>query len=136
MYGRTHSDHFNVPQLLLPGAQLQIKFTKSKKGFYLLVPKNDTKQSSKFVDATYVQRVMPSPAVLLSHMKCLSKVPAQYDLTRLVLKTFTFSSGSQFLSIDNAVLEPAQWSRTRNFLGLASTNPYNFGHFSLTHFVI
>jgi hypothetical protein len=40
MYGRTHSDLFNVPQLLLPGVQLQIKFTKSKKGFYLLVPKS------------------------------------------------------------------------------------------------
>jgi hypothetical protein len=52
MYGRTHSDLFNVPKLLLPGVQLQIKFTKSKKGFYLLVPKNDTDAVFKFIDAT------------------------------------------------------------------------------------
>jgi hypothetical protein len=52
MYGRSHSDLFNVPKLLLPGVQLQIKFTKSKKGFYLLVLKNDTDAVFKFIDAT------------------------------------------------------------------------------------
>jgi len=55
MYGRMHSDLFNVPQLLLPGVQIQIKFTKSKKGFYLLVPKNDTEAVFKFIDVTYVK---------------------------------------------------------------------------------
>jgi hypothetical protein len=90
----------------------------------------------RFIDATYDKLVTPSPAVLLAHVKSPSKVPTRYDLTRLVLKTFTFSTGSQSLSIDNAVLGTLTMVKNQKFLGSASTNSYNFGHFSLTHFVM
>jgi len=79
--------------------------------------------------------VLPSAIVLLAHMKSLNKLPARYDLTRLVLKTFTFSTGSQSLSIDNAVLGTLTMVKNQKFLGSASTSPYNFGHFGLSHFV-
>ena len=52
MHGRVHGDLFNVCLIRLPGAQLQIKFTKSKSDLYVLSFKGDTGASFKFLDAT------------------------------------------------------------------------------------
>jgi hypothetical protein len=105
MYGRIHGDLFNVPQLLLPGVQLQIKFTKAKSDFYVLSTKSDAKAVFKFLDATlYVNRVKPTPSIQLAHAMALEKVNVRYDMTRVALKTFTFAAGSKSISIDNAVL--------------------------------
>jgi hypothetical protein len=52
MYGRIHSDLFNVPQLMRPGVQLQISLYISEKNFYVLASKEDTTETFKFRDAT------------------------------------------------------------------------------------
>jgi len=70
--------------------------------------KADSTTVFKFVDSQLlVNRVRPSPLLLLAH----NTTPAQgalarYNLTRVELKTYTFSGGSQSHSIDNAVLGP------------------------------
>jgi hypothetical protein len=59
----------------------------------------------KFLDAQRVNRIGLNPEVLLANSIALNKGGlARYILSRVELKTFTFSSGSQLLSIDNAVL--------------------------------
>jgi hypothetical protein len=105
MCGKIHDDIFNVPQLLPPGVQLQITFTKSKSDFYLLASSADSKAVFRFLDVTlFVKHVKPSPPLLLAHTNELEKVNARHDVVRLVLKTSTFNSGSKSLSIDNAIL--------------------------------
>jgi len=52
MYGSVHGDLFNVPRLLLPEVQMQIKFTKSKSDFYILSSNSDTRAVFKFQEAT------------------------------------------------------------------------------------
>ena len=60
----------------------------------------------KFLDVQMLMnRVRSSASILLPHEAALShKAIARYNVTRVELKTFTFSGGSQSLSIDNAVL--------------------------------
>ena len=59
---------------------------------------------------------------------------ARYNMTRVELKTFTFSTGSKSLSIDNAVLghvpKRLLFSMVKNadFIGTIDTNPYKFRH--------
>jgi hypothetical protein len=68
----------------------------------------DTKTIFKFLDGYLsVRRVLPNPAILEAQEKALEKgALARYNVTRVDLKTFTFSAGSKSRSVDNAVLGP------------------------------
>ena len=63
-------------------------------------------------------------------------------MTRVELKSFTFSSGSQSLSIDNAVLGPVPkrilftMIKNKDFLGSIDTNPYFFRHYYISSFAL
>jgi hypothetical protein len=50
------------------------------------------------------QTIAAFTVILLAYMNALNKVPGRYDLTTVLLTTFTFSAQSQSLSVDNAVL--------------------------------
>jgi hypothetical protein len=108
LFGQLHSDICNMPLYLLAGVRLHIRLTKAKSGFYLMHKIGDTKTTFKFLDAQLLVRsVQPNPAILIAHTSTLSAGSlARYNLTRVELKTFTFSSGSKSLSIDNAALGP------------------------------
>ena len=102
-----YSDICNVPLYLIPGVRMQIQLTKAKTSFYLMNKYAETKTVFKFLDdQLLVNRVRPSPSLLLAYNIALGKgALARYNLTRFELKSFTFSSGAQSLSIDNAVFE-------------------------------
>jgi len=70
------------------------------------LPDVETKTIYKFLDVQLlVNRVRPSPSLLLANNIALKRgALARYNLTRVELKPFTFSSGAQSISIDNAVL--------------------------------
>ena len=54
-----------------------------------------------------IRIVQPNPLIMSAHESALAEgALARYNMTRVDLKTFTFSAGSKFLSIDNAVLGP------------------------------
>jgi len=61
-------------------------------------------------------------------------------MTRVELKTFTFSAGSKSLSIDNAVFGPIPkrllftMVKKANFTGTMDTNPYIFRHYDISDF--
>jgi len=61
-------------------------------------------------------------------------------MTRVDLKTFTFSAGSKSRSIDNAVLGPLPkrllltMIKNTDFNGSAETNPYKFRHYDISEF--
>ena len=46
--------------------------------------------SRQILATLHVRHVKPSPTIQLAHAKALKKVNAQYDMTRVALKTFTF----------------------------------------------
>jgi len=95
-----------------------------------------------FLDAwLLVNNVKTYPTIPLAHNSNLATGPlALYTLTSVELKTFTFSSAAQFLSIDNAVLGPAQkrllftMVKNTDFLGSINTNPNYFHHYELSSF--
>jgi len=72
----------------------------------------------------------------------LNTAPAIYNLTRVELRTFTFSSRTQSLSIDNAVIGriPKRLLFTmlanKDFVGSMDTNPYMLQHFGLRNFAM
>ena len=91
----------------------------------------------------YVKRFRPNSSILTAHNEALlAGYPIRYNITRIELKTFTFSAGSQSLSIDNAVLGRLPKSliftmvKDTDFLGTISTNPFNFRHFDLNHYAL
>jgi hypothetical protein len=144
MIGRIHSDICNVPIYLIPGVRLQIKFTKARPSFFLMNKDDKSTTTFKFLDAKlFVRRVRANPAILSAHNTALSQgVLARYNITRVELKTFTFSSGSQSLSIDNAVIGPLPkrllftMVKNTDFLGSVNTNPYNFRHYDINYFAL
>ena len=111
MYCRIHADICSVTLLLNSGVKNQIKLTKAKSSFYLLTTKENGKVYFKIQEALlYAKRIKPCPSVLTGHtVTRLAGYPITYNLTRVELKTFTFSSGSQSLSIDDA-----DWPASRN----------------------
>ena len=68
----------------------------------------DTKITFNFLDAyLLVIRVQLNPAILEAQEKALEKgALARYNMTRVDLKTLTFSGGIKSRSINNAVLGP------------------------------
>jgi hypothetical protein len=94
MYGKIHSDLCNFPQYLLPGVRLQINFSKAKSAFYLMNTDAQSETRFKFLDAQLrVNRIRPHPQIQLSHNTVLSKGGKAKYITRVELKSFTFSSG-------------------------------------------
>ena len=142
LFGRLHSDLFNVPLVLLPGVSLQVKLTKARPSFYMMSKEADSKTTFKFLDAQLlVKRVKPDPVTLLAHTATLNTgALARYNMTRVELKTFTFSAGSKSLSIDNAVLGPVPkrllftMVKNADFIGTMDSNPYKFQHYDISDF--
>jgi hypothetical protein len=132
MYGRIHSNLCNVFRFLLPGGGLHIKFTKAKPSVYLMNTKTDFTTVFKFLNAKlYVRRITAYRSILLAHNDTLKTYLAYYDMTRVALKTFTFSSGSSSLSFDQAVTghlpKRLLFAMVDNeFLGTVNSNPYRF----------
>ena len=102
----------------------------------------DSKTVFKFLDAwLLVNHVKTEPTIPLAHNVTLGKGPlARYNLTIVELKTFTFSSGAQSLSIENAVLGRVPkrllftMVKDTDFLDSINTNPYFFRHYDLSYF--
>ena len=123
---------------------MQIKLTTAKSDFYLMNKDAESKTAFKFLDAQLiVNRVRPSPVILLPHNAALSKGAIdRFNLTRVELKTFTFSSESRSLSIENALLGPipkrllCTMVKNTDFLGSLTTNPYFFRHYDINHFAL
>jgi len=143
MYGRIHSDICNVLKFLFPGIKLQIKFSKPKPHFNLMNTTADSKTTFKFLDAKlFVRRIRANPQIPLSNEETLKTDLARYKLTRVELKTFTFSAGPQSLSIHQAVMGTIPKSllftmiANNDFLDTINTNPYKFQHFGLRTFVM
>jgi len=131
-----------VSLYLLSGVRLQIRLTKARPKFYLMNKSVDSKTVFKFLDAQLlVRRVRPNTAILLAHNATLSKGSlAHYNLTRVELKTFTFSAGSKSLSIDNAVLDPTvkrllfTMVKNTDFISSLDSNTYKFQHYDICIF--
>jgi len=141
--GRIHSDICNVPKFLLPGINLQIKFTKAKSSFYLMRTAADSKNTFKFLDPQLlVRRIKANPKIPITHEALLKTELVLYNMTGVEIKTFTFCARPQSLSIDQAVIGriPKRLLFTMiantDFLGTINTNPYNFQHFGLRTFVM
>ena len=106
LLGRLHTVLFNVFLFLLPRVPLQKKLTKARPTFYLMNRSADTKTTLKFLEVyLLIRRVQPNPAILETQEKALEKgALAWYNMTRVDIKTYTFSAGSKSRSIGNAVL--------------------------------
>ena len=88
---------------------MNIKLTRALYAFYILAPSDDNKVRIKILDATlFITQVELKPP-LLAHANVLGmKRKAHYPVTHNQIKTFTVSSWSQQISIDNAFLGPIQ----------------------------
>lgn len=108
---------------------------KGKEELHLFSGKNDAKAVFRFLYATLCFKCLKPPSILLlAHMNALKK------FTTVALITFTLSTGSESLSMNNAVLGTLMKRliavvKKGDFLGSVPTNPRNFRHFSLNCFI-
>jgi hypothetical protein len=107
-----------------------VQLTKTEASFYLMRTDSTHSTVFKFLDAKrHVKRIRPSPSILLAQKTQNRGALSRYNVTRVELKNFTFSSGAQSLSIDNAVLGriPKRllftMLKNTNFLGSMNSNP-------------
>lgn len=140
LIGKVHCDMFNQNKLLLNNVDLRIVFTMEKPEFYI-IEKAEGKSHIKILDATlFMNHVTISPEILLAHQQLLSKTNAVYPYKRIEVKSFTVSSGTTNLQIDNVVI-----GQLPNFLvfgmidnesytGTRTLNPYHFKHNNITQF--
>jgi len=98
----------------------------------------ESKTDFKFFDAQLlIRRVSPNPVILLAHKSTLTKGSlARYNLTRVEIKTFTFSARSKLLSIDNASQKRLLFIMVKNtdFIGSLNSNMYKFQHYDISDF--
>jgi len=70
------------------------------------------------------------------------KRKAQYPVTHTQIKTFTASSGTQRISINNAFIGPvpdgilAVLVKNEAFVGSANANSFHFHHYNMTKLVL
>jgi len=70
------------------------------------------------------------------------KRKAHYPVKHMQIKTFTASSGTQKIFINNALLGPMPnrilivLVKNAAFVGSASTNPFHFHHYDMTNLVL
>ena len=128
------------PEILTTRHQAADKIYKDEPRFYLMNPAADSTTIFKCLDPKlYICRIKAHPSILLAHDGTLKTALAYYDLTRVTLKTFTFSSGASSLSIDQAVSGhlPKRllfaMEDNSDFLGAINTNPYGFQDFVSVH---
>ena len=144
LLGRLLNDICNVIPYLLPGDKLQIKLTKSRRGFYLMNTATDSSTKFQFLKVYLILNgIRPNPAYMNAHNATLAKAGlAGYNMTGVELKAFTYSAGPQSLSINNAVLgqllERLLFTMIKNkqFLCSLDTNPYHFQHFNVSRFTL
>jgi hypothetical protein len=129
--------------MLINGVDMIIKLTRASEAFYLLGPSNDTKVRIKIMDATlFLTQVELKPPLLLADANVLDMKRKAYPVTHNEIKSFTTSSGTQQISINNAFLGPVPERilvflvKNDSFFGSASTNPYRFHHYGMTSLVL
>jgi hypothetical protein len=110
LYGRLHADLFNSDRMLINGFDMNIKLTRTSEAFYLLGPFDDTKVRIKIMDATlFLTHIELKPPLLLALANVLAmKRKAHYPVAHTQIKSFTTSSGTQQISINNAFLDLCQ----------------------------
>ena len=137
LYCRLHNDLCNVPLFLLPGVRRKRSGPASTWWTSLAIqrPLSNFSTRTFWSDTSILTRsswrlaVTPWPRFL-----------ARYNLTRIDLKTFTFSAGSKSPSIANAVLGPSlnaccsQWLWTLISLANWTTTCTNLGTTTTTFF--
>ena len=143
LYGRLHADLFSSHKMLINGADMNIKFTRTPEAFHLLAPNDDTKVRIKILDAIlFIAQVELKPPLLLAHANVLAmKRKAHYRVMHTQIKTFTVSSGTPQISKNNAFLGPVPDRilivsvQNAAFVGSASTNSFQFHHY-MTNLVL
>jgi hypothetical protein len=144
LYGRLHADLFYSDKMSINGVYMNIKLTRTLEPFYLLAPNDDTKVRIKILDATlFITQVELKPPLLLADANVLAmKRKAHYPVNHTQIKTFTASSGTQQISINNAFLGPVPdriliaLLKKAAFVGSASTNSFHFHHYDMTNPVV
>jgi hypothetical protein len=130
--------------MLIDGVDMNIKLNRTPEAFYLFAPTDDTTVRIKILDADlFITQVKLKPPLLLAQANVLAmKRKAHYPVTHTQIKTFTASSGTQQISINDAFLGPVPDRilivsvKNAAFVGSASTNPFQFHHCDMTNLVL
>jgi hypothetical protein len=144
LFGRLHSDLWNVPRRLLPGVQIQVRLKKAKRSFNILAKAKDSKATLRFLYAQlFVSRVRsrhhrPFGIRERPARGMRGSLPSDAGRTQdlHVFEWFAIPVHRQRGLATPAEMSSLRHCQKRRVLGTVSTNPYNFRHNNLTHFVM
>ena len=135
MYGRLHSDIFNIEKLLIDDVNLDIKLVKNSDSFCLMGASGCSIQIDEFV--LNVRKVKISEQVLLAHAIALEKRNAYYPMTRVDVQGRTISQGVISDKFENLIKGPLPRKivlgmvSSSAFSGSLTKNPFNFQNFKV-----
>ena len=119
--GHFHAEHTH--KLLVPGVDIDLKFTRATEAFYL-IRGNASGFKAAISDASmHVRKVKINPGMTMKHILTMQKgIPAKYPLRSDVVTSFTIAAGSLSFSKENLVTKQPP---RRVFLGLVSNASFN-----------
>lgn len=143
LYGKIHTDVFNISRLLLNNVDLKVLLNMEKQSFFMMNGANAGEPQIKICEATmYMRHVTINPSVLLAHNNLLAVKPASYPFKRTEMKSFTLFPGIHSLNLDNVITGQLPniliftMVKSKGFNGSRDVNPLNFQHFNLQRFNI
>jgi len=140
LMGKLHLDLAFQPRAIVGGVKLIITLIPQDPKFYLLLKDDTIVPKVIFENASlFLHRSKVSIPVVEAHNLALTKTTAKYPMSRSLVKAFNVNSGSNDITIDNAI--SGQLPR-RVFLAMVSNdafngnfikNPFRFQHFNLNY---
>lgn len=138
-YGRLHCDFFQQSKLLLDDCDVRVKLTRNKSSFILMGAAATASAYTVVIEHAElrVPHVAINPQLALETEEHLAQRPAQYNLKRIDMKTFTIPTQTNTFN-QEIYTGPLP---TRLILGFVNNtalngsyteNPYNFKHINLT----
>jgi hypothetical protein len=118
---------------------MNIKLTRTPEAFYLVAPSDDTIRI-KILDATlFVTQVELKPPLLLAHANVLG-MKRKHIILSLILRSKPLERGlepNRSLWIMHSLAQfPKLFVKNSTLVGSASTNPFHFHHYDMTHLVL
>lgn len=139
MVGALRLDFFNQPKYLIPGINVNLRFTRKSNSGFSLKTYNSSKPNVLIEQAVlYVRRVRCNPAVQLGHTIGLMSSNAIYPITQTKVITYSIPTGSMsyykeniFSSLQLPKLVVIGFVKAKAFSGDYSNDPFYFDHFNI-----
>jgi hypothetical protein len=138
LIGKIHSELFNQERLLLNHVNLKLVFTRHNDNFCLMTAAAESVKIEVIDAWLMIRRNTLASNIVIEVEKTLHHQDVKYYIPRVEVKTYTFATGLQNLSVRNSITERDIPNRivvaivsNTAYNGSKALNPFNFKHYNM-----